>query len=351
MDTGKLSEFDRLVLREFEGGDAGGGWGGTGTGGYLGVGGKIVSDDALYKAFIKPFVNVAKTAVSGSKAMVTAARTVIVTTAKAILEKLVPKYKANYDKTFQTHNKSMEKIKQEYAPVYKDIVDSMKNNEDFLISAFFFDPGSFFGTTLSNPQTFLTFWGGIKAPKLFSNLLSSLSGGAVDPYLEKIKKAVSDELPTTRKPRSEGFVRNVLVEADKKQLLKTIEYLTNPKLVDVALESETSKKMQGITRRTTQVTLDKIYNIVAKTMKLTDVDQIQSVVGEKIPEIEKLSEIPKESRGDVEQEMLTNVKNTVKNLYAAQLEQDVEKMIASGVPATNKLVSAYRETIKKIRSL
>jgi hypothetical protein len=294
---------------------------------------------------------VAKTAVSGTKAMVTAARTVIVTTAKAILEKLIPKYKANYDKTFAAHNKSMEKIKQQYAPVYKDIVDSMKNNEDFLISAFFFDPGSFFGTNLSNPQTFLTFWGGIKAPKLFSDLLSSLSGGAVDPYLEKIKNLVSDELPTSRKTRSEGFSRKVLIEADKKQLLKAIEYLTNPKLVNAALESDSAQNMQKITRRATQVTLDKVYNIVAKTMKLTDVDQIQSVVGEKIPEIEKLAEIPKESRGDVEQEMLENVKNTVKNLYASQLEADAKAMIEGGVPNTNKLVLAYIETAKKIRDL
>ena len=274
-------KFDQLVLREFEGGDAGGGgWGGSSSGGYFGMGGRVTDDTKLFNTFIKPFTNVAKTAFSGAQAIAKSAQTVVTVIAKAIMEKIIPTYTANYEKTFKSHDETMNKINKEYEPVYRDIVNSMKKNPDFLISAFMFDPGSFFGVSLHNPQTFLSLWGGAQAPKLFSKLLSSLSGGAVDPYLEKIKNAVTDNKLSSSKKEGVFFDGKLIIEADEKQVKQVIGYLTSPELLKIALNSETAKKMSAKTRNATQLTLDKILDIVAKTTKLTDIEQVQNITGE-----------------------------------------------------------------------
>lgn len=344
MDNDAKRRFD-ILTEDFEGGDVlAGDWGGTGTGGYMGMGGRVTSDDKLFNTFIKPFANVAKTAVAGAQALGTSAKNVIIVTGKAIMEKVFPFYKADYQKTFKAHDEAMRKIEKSHEAVYKDVMKAFKH-PDFLVSAFFTDPGSFLGMTLHNPQTFVTLWGGARAPELFSNVLSSLSGGAVDPYLAKIKEKL-----TSNKLAKESFSRIVL-EVDKKEFKNIAQALLSPDLLKAAINSDNAKKIQSQSMNASKAFLDKVLNSVQSAMRMTDIEQIQSVMGEKLPEIEQFAKIPKNERDKIEKGMLDGLKASVKQFYALELENQANAMVKAGVPKDNKLLRAYLETVKKIKAL
>lgn len=321
-----LKEYVRTVLsEEGQGGFGGysdyvGGMGG-GAGGY-GMGG-IVDNDDLYKTFVKPFTDVVSVATGKTKEMSQRTVTLLRTVIEAAFQTVVPFFKDKYAEIFKEEKQHLDRIKSEYSKVYQATWDAFKDH-DVLCAAFMYRPDLFLTTVLAR-----------EAPEAAAKLLSVLSGGLLDVALQKL-----------RSPRHEGIIKE-----DDEQVSPLEKLVSNKKVHEVLANSDIVKQMTKEGQAMVRKTLDDVYKQASSALTAKSLQDMQQKLGQKIPGLDKLSQVPQQERQKAEQALLKSIKEGLKAFYVKGLETHVREAVQAGTPKNHPFVADYASTISKIKAL
>jgi hypothetical protein len=366
----KLNQNKRVMFED-DGGGAGwggdmGGYGGFGMGG-MGSGGNIVSDQLIYKTFISGWVDLFKTAKSATKSIAASSIATLKIALASVVNAVIPWYKENYDAIFEQLKKSQQTIRQQHEPVYRSIVQSLLENDDFLVSAFFYDPKHFFNTAITNPSTFVTTMGALKAPGAVAETLDVLTGGGMlgkalkntygsskdwTQIQTKLKTVLGSavmsklfgQMGETNLHSGDFLLLEETSDSKQDSLTKdqitVIKLLLNPEVIKQVLSSSEAKSL--VTQQ--HVVVDKALAEVVKTVQqlqqTNDVQQIIKLTGKDIKDVDKLSDEEK-------QKLVSEIKSTVQKLYVKMLSTELEHL-AKYMPKNHALVQAYAKAIKAI---
>lgn len=319
-----LREYVKEILKEEDGG----------TDLYAGdnpYGMHYVSNDALYDAFVKPFVDVVQTAAGKTKELARSAFTVVQTVLTLAVTTIIPILEGDYKKIFDKQKEDMDKIRSEYGEVYKSTWDSLLKNNDLAIAAFMFSPAAFVGAEFV-----------AKTPKTASKLLSVMSGGLLDNVLSKVS---SDK-------KSKNSNEGVIIEDEEKDSKLTLAKIaTNVKVKKIINNNSEVKKMKQQGQEIVNSTLHSILEKVSNTLTANSIQDIQNKVGKKLPGLEKLSSIPAEEKENAEQTFLSTIKKAMKQYYIVQLESQIKAAVSAGVPQNHPFIKQYSDVISKIKSM
>jgi hypothetical protein len=331
MET-KLERSNLTALNEDDGGGYGGDYSGW-SADYGGMGGhgwgEIVPRDKLFTTFVMPFVDPFITAYSELKKVSVNTVTLIRTMLTAAANTLVMIIPDNYDKIFAARRAKLDKIKQQYSDVYKRTWNAFKH-EDFLVSAFFYDP-----------KTFLTLQTAMRTPSAIIDLAGTLSGGVTDAAIDSMKKFFEDKT-------IDGYV---LVEAEKTREMKGKKLLA--KLFNKALASDKAEDMQAQTRKAMDEAYDIIVQQVEEISRAKSLEQLEKLFGEELIDKSKLSKLSAEEKQKtvgIERELLNQVKKLAKQVYVGNLTNEYQQARKLGVPNDNALLLKIKDTINKIKN-
>lgn len=399
-----MEQKEKLILREYvrrilaEDGD-GGGWGGGfggegGLGGFgMGMGGYSFSEDAMYRTFVSGWVDLFKTVGSATKSMAVSTRQIIETTFEFVKSALIPFYHGKYAEIFKKHKQMQDQIRQEHAQTYASITNALASNDDFLVSAFMFDPARFFNTALQNPSAFVTTFSAINGPDALAKTLDILSGGKLGEILESvysasekmnkaalgkggdkwenIKRKISRALQTTTaasvlddksssKTESRMWRQFILVEDDKNnknnrrksgkekteisdETLEAMQAMLHPRVLKKILQGKEIQDMMRKQRNATEETLGALINEVEKLMKARSLENIESLTGKKVrPD----GEIPP----DVEKRIVQETQQGVRAMYQKMLKGELRHLLKS-VPKDHGLARAYMKALETLERL
>ncbi len=317
------------------------------------------SDDELYKIFVKPFTDVVDTAVGKTKEISQKAQTVMKVAFEAVATSLIPVLKDSYGEIFAHEQKAMEKIKGEYEDVYKSNWDAFKDH-DVMFLSFCCDPAKFITGQLVK-----------KSPDIAIGMISALTGGTVDGYLDKVKEKfnLGNTPPRTGLSSGEkkhnpghfaggggdvGFgMESVIREEgdDQQKADGVVAALTNPKLLEKLKQSPTVQKMSQQATGLVRGSLEQVYKQASGVMKANSLQNLQQATGAKIKGLDKLAEVPQQERQKAEATMLTGAKKGMKEFYVKNLEGQVKAAIDAGVPQDSSYISDYKRVIEKIRAM
>lgn len=341
-----LKEYVRIVLSEE--GDGGGGWGGYGDyvggmgggGGGYGMGG-IVDNDDLYKTFIKPFTDVVGVAAGKTKEMSQRTVTLLKTVIEAIYQTIVPIYEDRYAKIFQEEKQHLDRIKSEYSKVYQATWDAFKDH-DVLCAAFMYRPDLFLTTVLAR-----------SAPTAAAKLLSVLSGGMLDNALAGITGSGRKKKKSPKEFFADFFTQESVLreDGDNAQVSPLEKLISNKKVRQVLANSDVVKQMTKEGQAMVRKTLNDVYKQAFSALTAKSLEDMQKKLGQKIPGLEKLSQVPEQERQKAEQTLLKSVKEGLKAFYVKGLETHVREAVQAGTPQNHPFVRDYATTIAKIKAL
>ena len=342
-----LRSHIRRIIKE-EGGDFGGGgydigWGNIGGGGMGGGGiwGYGIGDN-LGK-FLEPFTDVLKTAIGKTKELSIKAQTLAAVAWEGLATTIVPWLSSDYSDIFRREKQEINRLKQEYGDVYKRTWDAFKN-EDFLITAFFYDPASMLATV-----------GITQAPTATKELLSILSGGRLDDLLGRImdkfgnKSAPGGPGEYNRHMKYEGIIHEQ--QDDAGESLEKV--LANPKLIDAACSSQYAQKMMSDGRTVVNGVLKDAVDHVMTVFKAHSVQDIEREMGKKLPEkiATSLAKMQPAERQKSEAIVIKQLQKLTKESVVNDLSKQVKVATKSGVPNNSPFIQAYMKTISKIRAM
>lgn len=308
----------------------------------------FASSDALYKTFIKPFVDVVDVTAGKTKEMSARTQNLARVAFEAIATSIMPFFSSDYDEIFQREKEKIDKIRSDYADVYGATWDAFKRN-DVTMTAF-----------LCYPAAVLTSVVARKSPKATMNVLSVLSGGTLDSFFSKVKaslggfgKAGKGERYSSSGGDSVPTWESVIREDDDKKKKKPslADIVTNKKLVKKAISSPAAQRLQKEARDAVHDTLRTVYDRASTISTVKTLDELQKKIGKPIKGVDKLKNVPPGERAPLEQQLLTNLKTSLKEFYVKSLEAQVQQAISGGIPNDSGFVSDYETTIKKIKSL
>lgn len=340
-----LKEYVRAVITEDEG------YGSMMDAGFGGspYGVHFASSDALYKTFIKPFVDVVDVTAGKTKEMSARAQNLARVTFEAIATSIMPFFSSDYDEIFQREKEKIDKIRSDYAEVYGATWDALKRN-DVTMTAF-----------LCYPAAVLTSFVARKSPKASMNILSILSGGTMDSFFAKVKASLGgfgkagkgeryssgggDSMPITW----ESLVRED--DSSKKKKPSLADIVTNKKVIKKALSSPEAQRMQREARAAVHDTLQTVYERAAAVSTVKSLGDLQKKIGKPIKGADKLNAVPAQEREPLERQLLMNLKKSLKEFYVKSLEAQAKEAIDGGIPKDSGFIVDYAATIKKIKAL
>src|SRR5581483_8494974 len=316
-----LKEFVQEVLQEDDGGFGGDStyydlamWDATNSPWGVSFG----SNDQLYNIFVRPFVDVVQTAAGKTKELSQKAQTLVRVAFETIATTLIPVLTDSYNEIFQKEKENIDKIRQEYAEVYQANWDAFKD-EDFLFLSFMYDPAKFIIGSLAK-----------KAPGAAIGLLSTLTGGTIDGYLDRLKKELGGEEGPHRKDDKNlnkamgggggydlggygdmgfgGHMEGVIREDADKQQASGDQMLNNPKLIAAVNDSQLGRKMRQQAQQLIRTPLTQVYKQAQAVLKANSVQDLQQKLGKRIKGAEKLAQIEPNARRAAEQQLLVGVK-------------------------------------------
>lgn len=377
---GLLCEYVREILL-IE--DDGGGFGGGDTGGVWGdlamydatmsPWGVSFGDDAISDAFIKPFTDVFGVAAGKTKKLSAKTQTLAKVAYETIATTIIPTLKDSYEEIFSAEDEKIKKIQEEYHDVFQRTWTAFLDH-DALLAAFLYSPVTFLTATMTK-----------KSPNVVMNMLSVLTGGSLDEWLEKIKERydITGEDQPTEKPRysktqkgspgmgmygmggygayggmgdngmgySEGVIRE-RGEKKKPQNKKPLEQvLLNKDVLAKVANSDVTKKLEREGRELVRGTLETIYKHAQTVLKANNLQALQQAIGGSLKGTDKLSQVPKEERAAAEQTLMSAMKKSMHAFYVKSLEVHVKKAVADGVPEDSAYVHDFQHVISKIKSL
>lgn len=343
-----LREYVRQILRED---DYGGMMMAAGDMNPYGV--HIASNDALYKTFIKPFVDVVDVAAGKTKELSQKAQTLGKIAFETIGSTIFPWLSSDYAEIFQEEKSQIDKIKSQYAEVYQATWDAFQTN-DVAWTAFFCYPGAVFASSLAR-----------KTPLVTLKMLSVFSGGTMDNFLSRAQQKFStnnkksnnnnDSIDSIDKLPSPTW-ESVLREDDEKKRQpkkKTTlaDVLTNEKVIKKALSSPTAQRIQKETREVVHGTLQSVFEHAQAVMSSKSFEELQKKIGKPLKGLEKLKGMQPEARQAAEAQVLTTLKKSMTAFYVKNLEAQVKQALDAGIPQNSGYVKDYATVIQKIKSL
>lgn len=344
----KSDELLRQLIREMISEDDTGGLMDAGYDMNNGFGAHYASSNQMYDTFVKPFVDVADVAGGKTKEMSKKTGTLMKVAFETIATTLIPFLNDSYDEIFKDESEALDKIKNEYADVYNATWDAFKDN-DIATMAFMYNPGSCLTSLLAR-----------KAPGVTGKLLSVLSGGSLDGFLDKVKDKFGRK-GSAPPDRSSGgntdswqdehkWLKGTLLrEDDEKQSAGDV--LTNKKVIDKALATPTAQHMQRDAVNVVRNTLKKVYAQAQAIMSAKDIGDLQTKLGKKFPGFDKLQQVPQQERAQAEQQLLTTTKKSMKAFYVKNLKSQIDKAMKAGIPQNSSFVRDYMSVISKINAL
>jgi len=338
-----LREYVRQVLAE----DDGGAYGSLMSAGMdsMPFGVAYGSQKDLYNIFVKPFTDVAATAAGQTKALSQKAQTVLKVGFEALATTLIPVLSDDYGKIFAKEKQELDKIKSEYADVYKANWDAFKDN-DVVCAAFFYAPGAVLGTAMA-----------AKAPAATAKLLSVLSGGKLDGFLSKLSKKFGHNPSSSSsgdKSKGEGpgwYFESIIREEGEDQGSKVGKILTNKKVIDAAMNSSKAQQLQKATQTAVKAALTQVYEKAKGVLQAKNIQDLQSKLGTPLKGTENLKQIPQQEQQQAFAQVMSATKQSIKSFYVKNLESQIKKATDAGVPNDSPFVHDVSGVIAKIKAL
>jgi hypothetical protein len=314
------------------------------------------SGNQLYDTFIKPFVDVAKTAAGKTAELSARAQTAAKVAFETIATTLVPVLSSDYAEIFSAEKKQLDDIKTRYADVYRATRSAFGDN-DVMVASLMFAPWAFLSAAFvkKSPAAALSFvqvLGGNNpvigrfVSQVQSRYGSSLGGGKSN-YSQR-EDAGSDTWAF------EGSVYlGCIVEADaaakKNPPLERV--LTMPKLTALLKRSELSQRMSRDGRAIVTSTLKKVLERAQTVLTATSIDEIERAVGKKIPKAAELRKLSDEERAPIEAAVLERVRASMRKVYVANLTAQAKQAMQSGLDEGHPFIRAYATAIERIKKL
>jgi len=360
-DTKLLREYVRRIIAEEDYG--GGGYPGMGSmmAGNYAYGVSFGDADSLSKTFIAPFTDVFKTALGQTKELGQKVKTMAKVAFGTIVTTLIPGLGANYAQIFDEEKQQIEKIRSEYADVYKRTDDALGGGDAALL-AFMASPGLAIGAVVAK-----------STPAAAKGLLSAVTGGLSDDAIESVKSKAkglersalgdSGESSSGSKGKKSGsrapssfFGETQLHEEDppkeENKVSKLEKILKNKKFINRVLDNPETQQMQKTATAIYRGTLKQVYAEAEKILRKTNsIEEMEKLIKKKIPEIQKLKTMNPEERKVAEEKMISGVRSSMKKFYIKNLKDQVQRVLDAGVPPEAQYVKDYRATIQKIESL
>jgi len=343
-----LREYITLLLKED--GDAGNDLGSLGdfamSDSPFGV--SFGSQDALKNIFISPFTDVVKTVAGKTGETSVKTQTLLKSVFETLATSLVPSLSSDYDKIFASEQRQLEKLKQEYKPVYDATWESLQD-KDVKFLAMLYSPKLFFAADFIQ-----------KFPAAALSSISILSGGRLDGVLSKIKnafhitKGASSGKDDSSYNNYESSNRrgSRLVEADDEAKPKKniVDVLSSEKIVNAFLNSPETQRAQQAAQKIVQDALTQAYNTAKGVADAKSVEDLSKITGKQI-DLSKLKALPQNERQTAEQQLLKAVKSSSKEFIVKNLLTQVQSARKSGVSENSQYILDYNRVIQKIRSL
>ncbi len=390
-----LKEYIREILKEDDGGHAGFTAGDIMSAGMdmSPYGMHYGSSEDLYKIFIKPFTDVFHTAAGKTKELSVKAQTLAKVTFETIASSFIPRFEVKYKKIFEHEQKQIEQIKQQYHDIYAANWDAFRDN-DALCAAFMYSPAALLTAAFAR-----------KSPQAAGHLISVLSGGTLDPWLERLSDKMSgfewwgkNEPPKTglevpnkafkhgdnwhrgeRHRRRRGgrgtLPNNAFKHGDNWHSTGPISYgesrlyekvgkkknakskvdlpalLSSEKVKQKLQQSNVVQELEKQGKAIVRNTLSQVFKQAQGALTAKTLHDVQTKTGIQLPGIDKLNQLPPEEKQLTERAILQAARKGIKQLFVTNLEGQVKAAIAAGIDENSEYVQDYRSIISKINSL
>jgi hypothetical protein len=340
-----LREYVKLILTED--GDVGNDMGSLGdfAANDSPFGMSLTSQDALKKTFLDPFLDVGKTISGKSQETSVKAQTLLKSAFETIGSTLIPSLSSDYKDIFDAEQRQIEKLKQQYKPVYDATWNSLMDS-DVQFLAMLYSPKMFFAADFLQ-----------KAPASVMKAASILSGGRLDGVLSKIKNVfhITDKKSNGNDSSYNNYesslrTGDLLHEDDAKPKKDVVSVLSSEKLVNAFLDSPETQRAQQSAQKIVQGALTQAYNTAKGIADAKSVDDLSRITGRKI-DLSKLKSLPQEDMQQAEQQLLKAVKASSKQFIVKNLLGQVQSARKAGVPENSQYILDYNKVIQRVRSL
>jgi len=327
----------------------------------------------LYRVFVKPFVDVVDTTLGKTKEVSQRAQTATRVAFETVANTLLPWFRSDYERIFAKEKKELDAIRREFADVYQANVDAFRDNDVFW-TAFCYSPAAIITHQLVR-----------RSPKTAMKLISTLTGGSMDDWLQKVFgrfRGGSDRPPKTgldyagSDPHVGGhggggggwggyydagygpdysMHREGLVyeagEKDKKKEPALEDVLTDPRLLKKVSGSDVAKRMHDEAQAAVRGSLQAVFKHVSAALSAQTLQDLQHRTGKQIKGVEGLASMQPQERQKAERAILDAFRRSLKDFVVKNLESQAKKALDAGVPKDSEYVSDYEHVIQRLRSL
>lgn len=343
-ETALLREYIKSAITENDDVLAGGG--GAGSGDVYGP--SFGTGEDLFNTFIGPSFEALKTVFGKSKEIVQHTKTLLFVALQTTLTTLIPIYGYNYASVFDEEKKKIDKIRDEYKDIYANTDRALKSGDAGMLAF------------MASPALALGAISAAKGPAVAKAALSGITGGLSDDLYNKVKeKAIKagrwslgeDE---SKKESLANIGTGRLFEDDKSGagMITPADILNSKKFINNALDNPAVAKLQKLSTEIYKTSLGEIYAQAENVLqKATTIDDLEKFAKKKIPEADKLRSLQGDEKSKAEKMLITGIRKTMKDFYIKNLTDQVNSVIAAGVPESVQYVKDYREVIQKIKKL
>ena len=323
------------------------------------------SGNQLYSTFVKPFVDVGKTAAGKTAELSARAQTAVKVAFEALATSLVPILSSDYAEIFANEKEKLDSIKQRYSDVYNSSWSAL-GGTDVTVAAFMFAPWAFLSKALVT-----------KSPGAALSLIKVLGGGSpgIDKFVANAKSKLgghgkTDATASKWNSREEArmdsmafegavFLGCVILEdnadtrsgAGPDEGARIMSVLTGAKLKKALMSSQIVQRMQQDGRQIVNGTLKNVLTRAQRISNAKTLDELERAIGKGVPQLAQLRRLPQGQREVAAGDVLKRVKSSALKLYATGLKKQAQAAIEAGVARDNPYIKAYAAAIKQIESL
>jgi hypothetical protein len=281
-------------------------------------GGPYYSPGSLKKIFVEPFTTAIGAAAGKVKEMARRAVGLVRIAFETVMTTLVPFLRDNYDEIFEKQKEDIQKIKSEYS-AYSKSVDEAFENDDFKALAFIAFPGAALAGKFVQD-----------GPEAAKKILSVATGGVSDEYLEgrgKSKKSPGSIFDSYARSYAKLLREAGEEGGGEKKEVSLADKIGSKKFIEEIMKGSptmmsASKKARDLYRDS----LEKVFKEASGVLKAKSIDEIEKVLGKKVPGTDKLKQLKPEERKRGEEELLKATRESLKKMYTKSLKDDVKKV-------------------------
>ncbi len=316
----------------------------------------------LYNVFVRPFTDVVDTAVGKTKELSQKAQTLSKVAFEAMMTTLLPTLEDDFHEIFANEKENIAKLKAQYKDVYDATWTAFKDN-DVVTAAFFYSPSSMITAKVAQ-----------QAPIATINVLNVLTGGKLDGFLSRVKKAF--QLGDTKKPLDRdgphfgaddagggggsgghggwdtgGMPEGTIHELHKRKKPSLGSILSQKKIKQVINNNPKTAQMSDATRKIVDTSLKTVLQRANTIANAGSIDDIEKGLGTSLKGADDLRKLPDNERQALEQPMLKALKMSAQKLYTSGIQQQLQSAVKAGVPEDHPYVLMLGGVISKLKSM